>query len=149
VDDGATNRAKGWDHVLTDNVLTGDRDVFNTIDEDPADVSADGCEKTANDAHAILSANCGGCHNQGPASFGAPLFDFVMDDAKLTTSTWTRQGTTVKFVTVGDADNSAIFQRAAIARDMPPLSSDIRNPELPRVTFSGASVLRQWIDKCM
>lgn len=150
VDDAAATRNKGWDNVLTDNVLDTDRPVFTDTGETVT--VADGCAKTTEDAHKILQENCASCHDQGPSSLGAPLFDFVMNDEQLKSREWTRAGgaAPIKFVSVGKADESAIFIRAAISRDMPPLQLSIdQPPEAPRVTFSGASVLRQWIEVCM
>jgi hypothetical protein len=151
VDDGASSRAKGWDPVkdgLSDNVLDGDRGVFIDIDETTP--VADGCAKTVMDAHKILQDNCASCHDQGPASMGVPVFDFVMNDDQLKTRMWTRAtGPAINFVSVGKPDESAIFIRAAIDRNMPPLATEIGQAEAPRITFSGVSVLRQWIEKCM
>jgi hypothetical protein len=149
VDDGAATRNKGWNGELSDNVLDNDRPVFNTIEEDPADVSADGCKKTTRDAHTILMGQCASCHD-GPAAQGLPPWNFVLDDQKMMTETWLRQDAPpVPFLKPGDPDNSAIFIRAANKRDMPPIYTDLSIPTAPRVTYSEASVLRQWISHCM
>jgi len=149
VDDAAATRNKGWDGVLTDNVLPGDRPVYNTIEEDPMDVSADGCEKTTNDAHKILETNCAQCH--GPmGAVGLPPWDFVLDDAKMKIETWKRQDQpAIPFLKPGDPANSAIFLRAALLRNMPPLQTDVGQMFYPRVTYSEASVLQEWITTCM
>jgi hypothetical protein len=157
VDDGAATRAKGWDGVLTDSVLPSDRPVYNTIDEDPMDVSADGCEKTASDAMKILEDNCASCHDKGtPAPdvlgcSGTTTFDFVLDPMKMQAQSWTRTGgqPPIKYLTAGDADASAIFLRAVIVRDMPPLQLCLEGGFYSRLDYSAVSVLRQWIDVCL
>jgi len=148
VDDGAATRAKGWDGVTLSTVIEpGPREVFVDIEETmPA---ATPCEKTALDAHAILKANCGVCHDIGAASSGVPRFDFLMDDDQLKAKTWERMGQpAVRFLIPGDPDNSVIYERAAISRNMPPLQADPQQPFYPRVTYSEASVLREWILNC-
>jgi hypothetical protein len=148
VDDGAATRAQGWDGVTLSTVIEdGDREVFTDIEETmPA---ASGCEKTALDAHAILMKNCASCHAIGAASMGVPRFDFIMDDDQLKARSWTREGATpIRFLIPGDPDNSAIYQRATMNRDMPPLQADPQQPDYPRITYSQGSVLREWILNC-
>lgn len=148
VDDGAATRAQGWDGVTLSTVIEdGDREVFTDIDESmPA---ANGCEKTALDAHAILQEHCAACHGIGAASMGVPRFDFVMDDDQLKAKTWERMGQpALRFLVPGDPDNSVVYQRAAMARDMPPVQGDPQQPYYPRVTYSQSSVLREWILNC-
>ncbi len=148
VDDGASTRAQGWDGVTLSTVIEdGDREVFTDIEETmPA---ASPCEKTAADAHAILMKNCAFCHGIGAASSGVPRFDFVMDDDQLKAKSWTREGATpIRFLIPGDPDNSAIYQRAVMNRDMPPPYADPQQPNYPRITYSQGSVLREWILNC-
>jgi hypothetical protein len=150
VDDGAATRAKGWDPVqdgLSDVVLPGARDVF--VDTDETMTVADGCAKTTLDAHKILQTQCASCHGDEATKQGLPAWGFILDDARMKTETWTRQNQPpIPFLKAGDADNSAIFLRAAINRDMPPIY-DLGVDTAPRVTFSQASVLREWITHCM
>ena len=147
VDDGAATRAQGWDGTLSTVIEPGPRAVFTDIDETmPA---ASPCDKTAGDAHDILKKNCGGCHDIGAASLGVPRFDFVMDDEQLKVKTWERMGQPAqRFLIPGDPDNSVIYDRAAISRNMPPVQGDPGQPYYPRVTYSEASVLREWILNC-
>jgi hypothetical protein len=148
VDDGAATRAQGWDGVTLSTVIEdGDREVFTDIEETmPA---ASPCEKTALDAHGILQKHCAACHAIGAASMGVPRFDFIMDDAQLMARSWTREGATpIRFLIPGDPDNSAIYQRAAMARDMPPIQADPQQPDYPRINYSQGSVLREWILNC-
>jgi hypothetical protein len=148
VDDGSTSRAKGWDGVLTDNVLPGDREVFTNTDE--TDTVANGCAKTTDDAHKILQDQCAACHGDPATASGLPPWDFVLDDAKMKTEKWVREGQpSIPFIDVGHPQTSAIFIRAAIARDMPPVQRDPSQAYYERVTLSGASVLQQWITNCM
>jgi hypothetical protein len=149
VDDGASTRAQGWDGVTLSTVIEdGDREVFTDTDETME--VASGCDKTALDAHAILDAHCKLCHGIGLASSGVPRFDFVMDDDQLKVRTWAREGATtpLRFLVPGDPDNSVIYQRAAMARDMPPVQGDPQQPYYPRINYSQASVLREWILNC-
>ena len=147
VDDGAATRAQGWDGALSTVIEPGPREVFTDIDET---VAADTpCDKTALDAHAVLKANCSVCHDIGLASSGAPRFDFVMDDDQLKVKTWERQGQTpLRFLIPGDPDNSVIYERAAMKRDMPPVQADPQQPFYPRISYRDASVLREWILNC-
>jgi hypothetical protein len=150
VDDGAATRNKGWNGVLSDSVLPSDRPVYNSIEEDPMDVSMDGCAKTTNDAHAILKANCAQCHGPTGAPVGLPPWNFVLDDMTMKSMTWMRQDQpAIPFLKPGDPANSAIFLRAALLRNMPPVQFDVGQPFYPRVTFSDSSVLEQWITNCM
>lgn len=147
VDDGAATRAQGWDGVLTTHIEDGDREVFTDIDETM--VVDNGCAKTEMDAHGILDAHCKSCHAIGAASMGVPRFDFVLDDAQLMTRSWTREGAApIRFLIPGDPDNSAIYQRAVMNRDMPPVQADPQQPFYPRITYSQSSVLHEWIEKC-
>jgi len=148
VDDGAATRAQGWNGIdLTTVIEKGPREVFIDIEETmPA---ASPCEKTALDAHEILKNNCAVCHDIGAASSGVPRFDFVMDDEQLKVKTWERMGQpAVRFLIPGDPDNSVVYQRAAISRNMPPVQADPQQPFYPRVTYSESSVLREWILNC-
>jgi hypothetical protein len=148
VDSGAATRTKGWDGVLTDNVLDGDRPVFLDIDESVE--GADPCAKDEQDVVDLLTRHCASCHDQGAASSGVPRFDFVLDLEKLQTEPFPRQGQPDQhFVLPGDPDNSLIYIRAATLRNMPPLYHNIAMEDPPRVSFSEASVLREWIEKCL
>jgi hypothetical protein len=148
VDDGAATRNKGWDQVLTDHVVPGDRDIFTDTDETMT--VADGCAKTQLDAHAILKDQCASCHGDPNAARGLPPWGFVLDDAMMKSETWKQQGAApIPFIDVGHPKNSAIFIRAAISRDMPPVQRDPNEQFFERVTLSGASVLEQWITNCM
>jgi hypothetical protein len=148
VDDGAATRAKGWDGVLTDNVLDGDRPVFLDIDETVE--GADACAKDEQDVVDLLDRHCASCHDLGPASSGVPKFDFVMDLERLQSETLPRQGQADQhFIAAGDPDNSLIYIRVAVKRDMPPLYHNVAMEDPPRVSFSEGSVLREWIEKCL
>ena len=149
VDDGAATRNKGWDGKLTDNVVPGDRDVF--IDTGETMTVADGCAKTELDAHAILRDQCATCHGDAATARGLPPWGFVLDDAMMKSMSWDRGPgqPAIPFIDVGHPQNSAIFIRAAIARDMPPIQRDPNEQFYERVTLSGASVLQQWITNCM
>ena len=148
VDDGAAKRTVGWDGTLTDHVLDDDRPVFLDIDETVEGSNA--CAKDEQDVADTLTRHCASCHDQGAASMGVPRFDFVMDFQKLRTETLPRQGQPDQhFVVPGDPDNSLIYVRAAIKRDMPPLYHNIAMEDPPRMSYSEGSVLREWIEKCL
>jgi hypothetical protein len=148
VDDGASSRAAGWDGTLSTVIEPGPREVFVDIEE--TDAVDTGCDKTEEDAHNILRVNCAGCHAIGEASQGVPPFDFVMNDDLLKVKTWPRQGqtTALRFLIPGDPDNSVVYERAAMKRDMPPIQADPQQPFYERITYSEASVLREWILNC-
>ncbi len=147
VDDGASKRAQGWDGALSTVIEQGPREVFIDIEETmPVDTP---CDKTALDAHNILRENCAVCHDIGAASSGVPRFDFLLDDDQLKVKTWDRMGQTpLRFLIPGDPDNSVVYERAAMKRDMPPIQADPQQPFYPRITYSQASVLREWILNC-
>lgn len=159
VDDGAATRAQDWNGVLSDNVVPGDRGVF--VDVDETMTVKDGCAKTTLDAMQILKDNCASCHDeqtraQAPPSEGcdsmgpAATFGFVLNPAKMRTETWYRNGTaSLRYLVAGHANESAIYLRAVIDRNMPPLISCPESPFYPRINFSAGSVLQQWIDVCM
>jgi hypothetical protein len=141
VDDGAATRAKGWDGGLTNNVLAKDRQVF--IDTDETIAVADGCAKTVLDARHILDSQCAGCHDAASPTQDPTTFDFVTDVGKMKTSMWTPAGgQPMRYITAGQPEQSAIFLRAGIMRDMPPARAD-------QVTLSGVSVLHYWIETCI
>ncbi|HET6148698.1 MAG TPA: hypothetical protein VFH68_14275 [Polyangia bacterium] len=147
VDDGASTRAKGWDGVLTDNVVPGDRDVF--IDTDETMTVADGCAKTEIDALKVLGDYCASCHGDPATAQGLPPWDYVLKPEQMKTATWMREGQPpIKFLDVGKPETSAIYMRAAMSRDMPP-TYDVGVKSPPKITYSGASVLREWIANCM
>jgi len=149
-DDGSTSRTPSWDGVLSTVILTGERPAYTNIDE--TESVDDPCMKVVSDAHTVLQNHCSMCHNAGPASLGNPPFDFIMNEAKLASSTWDREGeaagTGPRFVTPGDPDNSLIYTRAVMARNMPPLQGDPSQPYYPRVNYSEGSVLFEWIANC-
>jgi hypothetical protein len=147
VDDGAATRAHGWDGALSTVIEPGAREVFTDIEETEAVQT--GCDKTQLDAHKVLETNCAVCHNIGAASSGVPRFDFVMDDEQLKAKTWDRIGQMpLRFLIPGDPDNSVIYERAVVKRDMPPPQVDPQQPFYPRVNYRDASVLREWIQNC-
>jgi hypothetical protein len=144
VDDGAATRAKGWDPEkdgLSDVVLDGDRGVFTDTDE-TNDVM-DGCVKTEMDAMKILQDRCASCHDAASPDQAPETFDFVLNVAKMKASMWTPAGgSAMRYIAAGKPEESAIFLRAGILRDMPIEKSDL-------VTLSGVSVLQYWISACM
>jgi hypothetical protein len=146
LDEHAADRAQGWNGDLTDNIVPNDRDVFLDIEET---VPGSACDKTTADARAILTTNCASCHD-GPNATGLPPWNFVLDFNMLKTATWNREGATpLRFLIPGDPDNSQIYVRAVIDQTMPPPQRDLSQPDYPRVTYSGGSVLREWIQNCM
>ncbi|HET6148701.1 MAG TPA: hypothetical protein VFH68_14290 [Polyangia bacterium] len=141
VDDGAATRVKGWDGVLTDNVLPTDRDVFTDTDETMK--VADGCAKTELDAMKILEDQCASCHDAASPDQDPTTFDFVLNVGRMKTAMWTPTGgSPMRYIDVGKPEASAIFLRVGIERDMPPRDG------LP-VTLSGVSVMHYWIGTCL
>jgi mono/diheme cytochrome c family protein len=119
------------------------------------DTTTDSCVATGLQAHAILQNSCAGCHGgDGPgARQGQPPFDFVLDDARLTTV----RSVNVKdvndptkgmlFVAPGNPDDSRIYRRI-VAGEMPPmLPIGVKQP--PRPTISDMSILQTWITTCV
>jgi hypothetical protein len=149
VDDGAATRAKGWDGELTNNVLPKDRQVYLTIEESGDATAADGCGKTEIDAHAILKNKCAACHSTDNTAQGLPAWNFILDDEKMKTETFSREGITLHYLVAGDPDNSQVYVRSVIARNMPPMGTDVSQTTYDRVTYSEGSVLREWIGTCM
>jgi hypothetical protein len=108
--------------------------------------AASACDKVRQDAAAIRMRVCSGCHGLAGAQ-GAPL-TFILDDSKLINGksrSSTNAGKT--YVIPGDPDSSLIYRRAAIVRDMPPGSTDVRYSS-SSLSISDCSVLREWILNC-
>jgi hypothetical protein len=116
--------------------------------DDEGQTTDDPCVKTRRDKTEILTAYCAPCHS-GATALGLPPWNFVLDDAKLVTEQWIREGQPPqRFVIPGDPDHSAIYVRAAIVGDMPPQPTDLGSPRNPRPSLSDLSVLREWIMHC-
>jgi hypothetical protein len=117
--------------------------------------TTDPCIPTSEQAKAILTKACAGCHGGGPmASQGQPPFDCVLDFEKLKM----RSSESVKdpkdptknmrFVVPGDPDDSRLYVRI-VHEEMPPKLPFGLTVDYPRPTTSDISVLREWITKCM
>ena len=106
------------------------------------------CDETCRQATRVLWQNCASCHH-GDESYGLPPWDFVMDPLRLITETWSREGQSARFVLPGDPAHSAVYQRAVITRDMPPVRSDLSQPYYPRVNDADGETLRVWIESCL
>ncbi len=118
-----TDRQAGDGALVTRVVPTADPIALDPNDE--TKTTADPCEKTRQDKTDILSAYCAGCHS-GSAAVGLPPWDFVLDDQRLVTEVWMREGQPAqRFVIPGDPDHSALYQRMAISGDMPPQPTDV------------------------
>jgi hypothetical protein len=116
--------------------------------DDEGQTTDDPCVKTRQDKTEILTAFCAPCHS-GATALGLPPWNFVLDDDKLVTEVWVREGQPPqRFVIPGDPDHSAIYVRAAIVGDMPPQPTDLGTPRNPRPSLSDLSVLREWIMHC-
>jgi hypothetical protein len=99
--------------------------------------AGDPCTVTSTQALAILTTDCAGCHQ---APFLNGNFDFVLDTQRLLT---TASSTGVMFVVAGDPNNSRIYQRISVSKDMPPIGID------PRPTSNDTDVIRAWITNCL
>lgn len=119
-----------------------------TADEEGEVVAtaASACDKVRMDAHEIRQRVCAGCH-EGPSAQGAPL-KFILEDDRLINAKSTSTSNAGKtYIVPGDPDNSLIYKRAALIQDMPPGTTDVRNPTTS-LTVSDFSVLRSWIKNC-
>src|SRR5262245_61886823 len=82
--------------------------------DDETQTTGDPCAKTRQDKAEILTAYCARCHS-GATAVGLPPWNFVLDDDKLVTEEWTREGQPAqRFVIPGDPDHSAVYTRAAV-----------------------------------
>jgi hypothetical protein len=121
---------------------------IDTSIDDTETTTDDPCVKTRQDKTDILKAYCAPCHS-GATAIGLPPWNFVLDDDKLVTEVWVREGQPAqRFVIPGDPDHSAIYVRAAIIGDMPPQPTDLGTPRNPKPSLSDLSVLREWIMHC-
>jgi hypothetical protein len=108
------------------------------------------CDQTCRDATRILWKNCAHCHGDPATAVGLPPWSFVTDPQQLTTQSWLRQAQpAIRFVLPGDPAKSAIYLRAVIRKDMPPIQRDPSSPFYPRVSDSDGQVLHDWIARCM
>lgn len=103
--------------------------------------TTDPCTAVKAESMRIRETFCRSCH--GPdGTQGQPLFNFVLDDDKLTTTTFVPSG--LLFVAKGDPEHSELYQRVSLGL-MPPGASDIANQSSIAPTISDVSVLREWI----
>jgi hypothetical protein len=125
------------------------------LDEEGKRTTTDPCIPTSEQALAILTKNCAGCHGGGPeASQGQPPFDCVLDFDKLKM----RSSESVKdpknptqnmrFIAPGDPDDSRLYVRI-VHEEMPPKLPFGITKDYPRPTTSDISILREWINHCM
>jgi hypothetical protein len=104
-------------------------------------MTADPCVATVTQSLHIRETYCGMCH--GPSGTqGQPLFNFVLDDNKMMTTT--DMASKLLFVAAGDPDRSRVYQRM-VQGTMPPLQVSVDQPGYPRPTASDLSVVFQWI----
>jgi hypothetical protein len=133
---------------LTTNIVPS----TNPIALDPMDETSttmDACEKTRRDKTEVLTAFCASCH-AGSAAVGLPPWNFVLDDNQLINEVWTREGQPPqRFVIPGDPDHSALYQRMAIAGDMPPQPTDLGTHRNPTPSAADVSIVREWILHCL
>jgi hypothetical protein len=111
---------------------------------DPTSTAPNGCAKTAFDGQAILSGFCDSCHQTGSlgnlVGIDTAATSLVNRSASIKYSGW-------KYIVAGAPEMSLIYERVAIAGDMPPPSTSDAVVAHPSV--SDMSVLRQWIATCM
>jgi len=131
---------------FTVNLETPPIGVTADMNGDVTATAATACDKVQMDAHNIRARVCSSCHTSAGAQ-GAPL-TFILDESKLINGKSTSSSNGGKtYVIPGDPDNSLIYRRAGIIRDMPPGSSDVRNASTS-LSVSDISVLREWIKNC-
>jgi hypothetical protein len=149
--DGSASSAVGGaatDAGLVTKVLPSS-DPIALDPDDQTKATMDACEKTRQDKRAVLTAYCASCH-AGTAAVGLPPWDFVLDDQKLVSSLWMREGQPAqRFVIPGDPDHSALYQRMAVVQDMPPQPTDLGTHRNARPTASDNSIVREWILHCI
>jgi hypothetical protein len=108
---------------------------------DNGTATGDPCVATAAQSMDIRQRYCGACH--GPnGTQGQPLFNFVLDDAKLTSTV--DMTSKMLFVAPGDPDHSRVYQRVVLGT-MPPIQVSVDQPDYPRPTVSDISVIYQWV----
>src|SRR5215831_17505444 len=123
-------------------------DIGKTANEsgDVTATSPTACDKVKGDAHDIRQRVCSPCH-EGAGAQGAPL-TFILEDEMIINGKSTSAANAGKtYIIPGDPDNSLIYRRAAIIQDMPPGSTDVRNPATS-LSISDFSILRSWILNC-
>jgi hypothetical protein len=101
-----------------------------------------GCEKVMADSVAIRMRVCVNCH-EGDGSVGSPL-THILEDNILMSASPSRTYSTWKYVVAGDPDNSLVYHRAVVVRDMPKPNGDVTMTNAV-LTISDMSVLRAWI----
>jgi hypothetical protein len=151
VNDGASRgiggAPSGGSDMITRIVPSTDPIALDPMDE--ASTTMDPCEKTRRDKTEILTAFCASCH-AGSAAVGLPPWNFVLDDDRLVNELWTREGQPPqRFVIPGDPVHSALYQRMAIAGDMPPQPTDLGTHRNPTPSLADISIIEDWILHCL
>lgn len=103
------------------------------------------CPTVRAEAHDILETNCAICHQApGTPALYVGSFNFILDLAKLTSSTSPQSSTTLtlKYVVKGNPDQSYIYQRISNG-SMPPVN------RTQRPTPADRQILNQWITSCI
>jgi len=117
--------------------LTADADG-NVVDS-----GSDPCAKVNQDALSLLTTKCVPCHTPS-----TPPLNFITDFERLiaAASPTPSYAPNPRYVVPGKPEESLIYIRAAINKDMP-----LQNPLAPSngLTVSESSVLREWIASCV
>ena len=113
------------------------------MDGNVVESGSDPCAKVTQDAMNLLTTKCVPCHTSSN-----PPLNFITDVSRLTTvsSPTPSYAPNPHYVVPGKPEDSLIYIRAAINKDMP-----LQNPLAPSngLTVSESSVLREWIASCV
>lgn len=144
---GSRGGAMGGGELITQIVPSTNPIALDVMDD--SSTTTDACEKTRRDKTEILTAYCASCHS-GTAAVGLPPWNFVLDEKRLVSEVWTREGQPAqRFVIPGDPDHSALYQRMGIAGDMPPQPTDLGTHRNPTPSAADISIIREWILHCL
>jgi len=123
---------------------------------DAGQVTTRACDRTTQQAIAILTDTCASCHGgRAPGeNKGQPPFDFLFDFQRLVTARSAsvadpaNPSLGMRFVIPGDPDHSRLYLMVvSTPPEMPPASA-AASP-LPMPTVSDMSILQSWIAGCL
>lgn len=124
---------------------------------DPTRTTTRACDRTTEQATAILTDTCASCHGgRAPGEDeGEPPFDYVLNFGRLVTARSAKVADPDKpscgmhFVVPGEPDRSLLYRMVVSTPPQMPPPTSAAGSALPMPTVSDMSILRTWIEDCL